>query len=154
MKMNNNELNIIKMENQGCIMTYLQFLQNVISRMANNSSQIKVLITAIYTIFTTILVGINKFKEYWWIGLIITFIGMIMDAYYLALERMYRDKYNDFVNGLKEDKINVKEIFNMNPKSTKLRFEIFAVMLESFNSFSICGFYILFIVITILLKII
>lgn len=154
MKMNNNELNIIKMENQGCIMTYLQFLQNVISRMANNSSQIKVLITAIYTIFTTILVGINKFKEYWWIGLIITFIGMIMDAYYLALERMYRDKYNDFVNGLKEDKINVKEIFNMNPKSTKLRFEIFAVMIESFNSFSICGFYILFIVITILLKII
>lgn len=154
MKRNNNELKIIKMENEGCIMTYLQFLQDVISRMANNSSQIKVLITAIYTIFTTILVGINKFKEYWWIGLIITFIGMLMDAYYLALERMYRDKYNNFVNGLKGNRINAKEIFNMNPKSTKLKFEIFAVMIESFNSFSICGFYILFIVITILLKII
>ena len=88
MKRNNNELKIIKMENEGCIMTYLQFLQDVISRMANNSSQIKVLITAIYTIFTTILVEINKFKEYWWIGLIITFIGMLMDAYYLALESL------------------------------------------------------------------
>lgn len=67
---------------------------------------------------------------------------------------MYRDKYNNFVNGLKGNRINAKEIFNMNPKSTKLKFEIFAVMIESFNSFSICGFYILFIVITILLKII
>ena len=40
----------------------------------------------------------------------------------------------------------------MNPKNTDLKYEVFAVMLEAVRSFSVIGFYILFIGITILLK--
>lgn len=156
MKMENgdNKLNMIEMKDRNSVITYLQFLQNATSRMANNSSQVKVLISAIYTIFSTILVGINKFKEYWWIGLIITIIGIFIDSYYLALEKMYRKKYNNFVKNLNEDKLDDKLIYDMNPKNTELKYEIISVMFEAFESFSIYGFYILFIIITILLKII
>lgn len=77
-----------------------------------------------------------------------------MDSYYLALERMYRKKYNNFVNDLNNGKLDEKEIFNMNPKNTDLKHEILAVMLETIKSFSIIGFYILFILVTILLKLI
>lgn len=148
--MKNIKKSIISIKNQESVYTYLEFLQNVISRMGTNSANIKALTAVVYTIFVTIFIE-NENEQYWWFGLIIVLIGMIMDTYYLALERMYRKKYNDFVSKINDGKIDEKEIFDMNPKSTYLKFEIFAVMLESFNSFSIIAFYILFIITTILL---
>lgn len=146
------EKNIIELKNNQSVSVHLEFLQNIISRMGGNSSNIKVVIAAIYTIFITILIAIKEFNVYWWGGLIIAFIGMIMDTYYLAFERMYRKKYNNFIKKLNEGRLDEREIYNMNPKSTELKYEVFATMLETIKSFSIIGFYILFIGITIILK--
>ena len=110
------------------------------------------MIAVVYTIFITILIAINELKGYWWIGFGIAVVGMIMDTYYLAFERMYRKRYNNFVKKLNDGQIDEKEIYNMNPKNTDLKYEVFAVMLEAVKSFSVIGFYILFICITILLK--
>ena len=143
---------IIDLKNHQSVVAYLEFLQNVISRMGGNSANIKALIAVVYTIFITILIAIKELKAYWWVGLIIAFVGMIMDTYYLAFERMYRKRYNNFVKKLNENQIDEKEIYNMNPKNTDLKYEVFAVMLEEGNSFSVVGFYILFFGITILLK--
>ena len=141
-----------KIKDRPSVIAYLEFLQNVISRMGGNSANIKAVIVLVYTIFITILIAIKELKDYWWVGLIIALVGLIMDTYYLAFERMYRKKYNKFVNKLNEGKIDEKEIYNMNPKNTDLKHEVFAVMLEAVTSFSVIGFYILFIGITILLK--
>ena len=143
---------IIKLKDHESVIAYLEFLQNVISRMGGNSANIKALIAVVYTIFITILIAINELKGYWWIGFGIAVVGMIMDTYYLAFERMYRKRYNNFVKKLNDDQIDEKEIYNMNPKNTDLKYEVFAVMLEAVKSFSVIGFYILFICITILLK--
>ena len=143
---------IIDLKNHQSVVAYLEFLQNVISRMGGNSANIKALIAVVYTIFITILIAIKELKAYWWVGLIIAFVGMIMDTYYLTFERMYRKRYNNFVKKLNENQIDEKEIYNMNPKNTDLKYEVFAVMLEAVNSFSVVGFYILFFGITILLK--
>ena len=143
---------IIDLKDHQSVVAYLEFLQNVISRMGGNSANIKALIAVVYTIFITILIAIKELKAYWWVGLIIAFVGMIMDTYYLAFERMYRKRYNNFVKKLNENQIDEKEIYNMNPKNTDLKYEVFAVMLEAVNSFSVVGFYILFFGITILLK--
>lgn len=145
---------ILETKNNPSVCTYLEFLQNAISRMGGNSSNVKALIAVVYTIFITVLIAIKELQQYWWIGIIISAIGMIMDSYYLALERMYRKKYNKFVNDLNDGKLEEKEIFNMNHKNTDLKYEILAVMLETIKSFSITGFYILFILVTILLKLI
>ncbi len=75
-----------------------------------------------------------------------------MDAYYLAFERMYRKKYNNFVNRLNAGKLDEKEVYNMNLKNTDLKYENVAEMLECIKSFSIVGFYILFIAITFVFK--
>lgn len=143
-----------KTKDRESICTYIQILQDVITRMGTNSSNIKALIAVIYTIFVTVIIAVNKLKEYCWIGLIIAFIGILMDTYYLALERMYRKKYNKFLESVNENKIEEDKIFDMNPKGTDLKFEVLAEMLECCKSFSVWGFYILFIIITIVLKVI
>lgn len=143
---------IIDLKDHSSVVAYLEFLQNVISRMGGNSANIKALIAVVYTIFITILIAVKELKGYWWVGLIIALVGMIMDTYYLAFERMYRKRYNNFVKKLNENQIDEKEIYNINPKNTDLKYEVFAVMLEAVRSFSVIGFYILFIGITILLK--
>ena len=143
---------IIDLKDHSSVVAYLEFLQNVISRMGGNSANIKALIAVVYTIFITILIAVKELKGYWWVGLIIALVGMLMDTYYLAFERMYRKRYNNFVKKLNENQIDEKEIYNMNPKNTDLKYEVFAVMLEAVRSFSVIGFYILFIGITILLK--
>lgn len=143
---------IIELKSKESICTYLSFLQGNINRMGVNSSNVKALIAVIYTVFITILIAIKELKNYWWLGLIISFAGITMDGYYLALERMYRKKYNNFVENLNQGKLDEKEIYNMNPKNTDLENEILAVMFETVKSFSVLGFYILFIIITVLLK--
>lgn len=143
---------ILDAKNQASVVSYLESLQSVISRMGGNSANIKALIAVVYTIFITILIAIKELKTYWWIGLIIVFVGILMDTYYLALEKMYRRKYNDFVDILNDGHVDEKAIYNMNHKSTYLKYELFAVMLEAVKSFSVIAFYILFIGITILLK--
>lgn len=148
------ELENNKTKDRESICTYIQILQDVITRMGTNSSNIKALIAVIYTIFVTVIIAVNKLKEHWWIGLIITFIGIMMDTYYLALERMYRKKYNKFLKSVNENKIEEEIIFDMNPRGTDLKFETLAEMLECCKSFSVWGFYILFIIIAIVLKVI
>lgn len=143
---------IVDLKDHSSVIAYLGFLQDVIGRMGGNSSNIKALIAVVYTIFITILIAIKELKRYWWVGIIIAAVGMIMDTYYLALERMYRKKYNIFVKKLNKGQIDEKEIYKMNPKNTDLKYEVFAVIMEVITSFSVIGFYILFIVITILLK--
>lgn len=143
---------IIDLKDHPSVIAYLEFLQNVISRMGGNSANIKALIAVVYTIFITILIAIKELKGYWWVGLIIALVGMTMDTYYLAFERMYRKRYNKFISKLNERQIDEKEIYNMNPKNTDLKYEVFAVMLEAVSSFAVIGFYILFVGITILLK--
>lgn len=144
--------NIIRLKDHPSVVAYLEFLQNVISRMGGNSANIKALIAVVYTIFITILIAIKELKGYWWVGIIIAIVGMIMDTYYLAFERMYRKRYNNFVKKLNERQLDEKDIYNMIPKNTDLKYEVFAVMLEAVKSFSVIGFYVLFIGITILLK--
>ena len=44
--------------------------------------------------------------------------------------------------------IDELEIYNMNPRNTDLKYEVLAEMLEAAKSFSIIGYYILFMIIT------
>ena len=145
---------VIELKDHPSVVAYLEFLQNAISRMGGNSANIKALISVVYTIFITILIAIKELQDYWWVGIIIAVVGMIMDMYYLAFEKMYRTKYNNFVKKLNNGQLDKSEVYNMNPKNTDLKYEVLAVMLEASKSFSVIGFYILFIGITVLIKII
>ena len=53
---------IIDLKDHSSVVAYLEFLQNVISRMGGNSANIKALIAVIYTIFITILIAVKELK--------------------------------------------------------------------------------------------
>jgi hypothetical protein len=80
---------------------HLTFVQNTITRLANNSSQIKTwaisIIGALFTAFcalesrieTNILIMLS-------IGLLLAFY--FLDVYYLWMEKEYRELYNKIIN--------------------------------------------------------
>jgi hypothetical protein len=141
---------ILEILNQPSINTYLNFLQSNISRMNSNSNNIKILIATIYAF----LIAINKIDDIkiFLTFIIMLFIGFILDTYYLAIEKIYRKKFNNFIENINNENFNIKDIFDMKPKNTPLKYEIFAEMVDTFFSFSIWIYYLLFIIITVLLK--
>ena len=145
---------VLDLKNEESVVNYTQMLQSNIARMSNHSGIIKASIGVIFTILMTILIGKDAIKEFWWISIVITMMAAILDSYYLALEKTYIDKYNNLIEELNKGIINEKSIYDMKPKNTNLRFEIIARMCESIFSFSIIGFYIILIIISILVKII
>ena len=142
----------LELKNQPSVICYIEMLQNNISRMSSQSGIIKASMCVVYTILITIILAIDKLKEYWWIVIVLTILGMLLDAYYLGMERIYVTKYNNFIKNLNEDRVNPNEIYDMKPRNTQLRSELLAEMLLALTSFSIVGFYSIFVVIALIIK--
>ena len=66
-----------------------------------------------------------------------TIAFLVLDTYYLTLERRFRNSYNDFVNKLHEGKLQGNELYAIKPSGSSIR--IFFDCL--FRSFSILPFY-------------
>ncbi|MDR3031337.1 MAG: hypothetical protein LBU35_03055 [Holosporales bacterium] len=109
---------------------YLEAIQGTINRMASNSFAIKnwfvVLFGGLLTIFF-------KQHEIWVpiVGIVITIFFATQDAYYLYLERSYRNLY---ALALKDE----VELFDMD--TTKVRTHVLYV--KSFGSFSIIIYFV------------
>ena len=142
----------LTLKNNPAVICYIEMLQNNISRMGSHSGIIKASMCVVYTILITIMLSINKLNDYWWIIIVITILGMILDAYYLGIEKIYVTKYNKFIEDLNNSKLNVEEIYNMKPSNTQLKCELLAEILLSLKSFSIIGFYSIFIIIALIIK--
>ncbi|WP_048340901.1 hypothetical protein [Clostridium novyi] len=121
------------------IIKHLEFLQDIIKRMANNSFKIKgwtiTLVTAILGLLATKNLLTLKYISI----LIIPILGFAMlDAYYLRLERIFRKKYNEFVkayNNKEYDKLNIFELSTEKPENIKISY------FNNFFSTSIIGTY-------------
>ena len=142
----------LKLKNNPSVICYLEMLQNNISRMSSQSGIVKASMCVVYTILITIILSIKKLNDYWWVIIALTILGMILDAYYLGMEKIYVTKYNKFVKDLNNSKLNFEDIYNMRPRNTELKCELLAEILLSLKSFSIIGFYSIFIIIAIIIK--
>lgn len=65
-----------------------------------------------------------------------TVLFFLLDSYYLALERLLRASYKQFLGKLHAKRIMPEDLFVIAPKG-----EVFRTMLESMLSFSIFPFY-------------
>ena len=87
------------MENK---LKHLEFIQNVISRMANTSFLLKG-----WSI--TIIAGLFAFSAteglvaVLWLGVLLTLVFWFLDSYFLWQERLFRDLYNYVRNRKEED---------------------------------------------------
>jgi len=84
---------------------HLEFIQNIISRMAGNLFFLRgwtiTLIAALLALFAK---GNNSNYIIYFL-IVLTFVFWILDGYFLSQERLYRDLYNH-VRKLKEDEID------------------------------------------------
>ncbi|MBV1929711.1 MAG: hypothetical protein KUG81_09410 [Gammaproteobacteria bacterium] len=96
------------------VQSYLVILQGVISRMATNSSACK---TWCITLVSAILVIVaDKAKpEYALLALMPAVLFLLLDSYYLGLERGFRDLYNQFIKKLHSNTATLEDTFVVNP---------------------------------------
>ncbi|WP_061216652.1 hypothetical protein [Leptospira weilii] len=117
------------------IQAHLTLLQSIIQRMATNSSSSKAWCIAIVSAMLVI-VGEKGQANYLFITYIPTLLFFSLDSYYLALEKSFRNSYNEFIDKLHEKKIKPADLYVIAPKGS-----FFNDIRKSLVSFSIWPFY-------------
>lgn len=122
-------------ETSPAIQAHLAIAQSVIQRMAANSAACK---TWCVSLVSGILVVIaEKAKpDLALIAMIPTVLFLVLDTYYLALERSFRSSYNSFVDKLHGKTIRAQDLYVVSPPKN-----LFAEYTSSVISFSIWPFY-------------
>ncbi len=102
------------------VRAHLSMMQSVITRMDENSRSCK---TWAVTIVAAMLVVMAKFEipttdESFglletWIAVVPATIFWVLDAYYLALERGFRDSYDNFVRRFRSEKLSRDDLFEI-----------------------------------------
>lgn len=131
MNINNNDIK----EDSQSVQSHLTILQNVIQRMASNSSSSKAWCITLVSAILIIVVDKGN-PNYVLIALIPNFLFFVLDAYYLSLEKRFRKSYNNFIKKLHNNEIEVDDLFAVNSSGKPL--DLFK---ESIYSFSIWPFY-------------
>lgn len=118
------------------IQAHLTIMQSVIQRMASNSSSCK---TWCITLVSAILVIVadKGVPNYALIAVIPTILFLALDAYYLALERCFRQAYNDFIEKLRSDRLEASDVYYVVPSGT-----LWKTFGKALPSFSIWPFYV------------
>lgn len=118
------------------IQTHLGIIQNVIQRMSANSTNCKAWCVTLVAAVLVIIADKGK-PDYAWIALLPTIVFLALDAYYLALEKGYRNSYNQFVSKLRAGNLTEQNLYSVMPIGDMSELQIAAV-----KSFSVWGFYI------------
>ncbi len=127
--------------NSEAVRTHLTILQDVIQRMAGNSASCKnwciVLVAAIL-----VLVARSGAPAYALLALIPAAFFLFLDAYYLALEQVFRNSYNAFVHKLHSvGAVELSDLYVVRPVGP-----VNKQMLVSLRSMSVWPFYLALVV--------
>lgn len=96
------------------VQSYLTILQGVIGRMASNSAASKTWCIALVS--AVLVVSVDKGNpNYVWICLVPILLLMFLDAYYLGMERQFRDLYNQFVKKVHSEQATIDDVFIVAP---------------------------------------
>ena len=93
------------------VQKHLEIMQGVITRMAENSRSCK-LWSVTLVAATLILVERTGEPRHALIALVPTALFLVLDTYYLALERAFRNSYNTFVGKLHRGELVPLDIFS------------------------------------------
>ena len=127
--------------NSEAVRAHLSIVQGVINRMAGNSASCKnwcvVLVAAIL-----VLVARTDTTDYAPLALLPTLLFLFLDAYYLALEQVFRNSYNAFVRKLHgDDGIVLTDLYVVRPVGA-----VNKQMLVSLRSTAVWPFYLMLVV--------
>lgn len=145
---------ILKNKESQAVITHLSFLQQIITRMANNSTNCKVLVAMIITVIVTLLLGFNVYQSYWWVNMFVILYGLLTDSYYLAYERIFRKSYNTFIYKINNNELVIKDIYVIKSRNSEYEGELFFYVFKAISSFSVWTYYSMLIIVIVLLKLI
>lgn len=123
-------------EGSPSVQTHLGILQGVIERMAGNSTSAKAWCITIVSAILVVVADKTK-SEYALIALIPTLLFSALDAYYLAMEKGFRNSYNKFVRKVHDGSLRPDDLYSVKPEG-----EMSRLQWESYKSFSVWGFYV------------
>ena len=129
------------------VQTHINKMQDVINRMATNSASVKtwcITLTSAVMVFAADKNQSNAML----VALIPLFLCLFLDAFYLGLERAFREAYNDFIKKLHSGNIGGDDIFVI----TLHKYNNYFGTARSLISFSIWPFYSLLIVMVLLVR--
>ena len=120
------------------VQSHLTILQEVISRMATNSSGSKTWCIALVSAILVVIAD-KDIPDLVWIALVPIGLFLGLDAFYLGLERRFRHQYNVFIEKLHNDEAEIEDVFVVAP-SEGSGATIKATM-KALGSFSVWPFY-------------
>jgi hypothetical protein len=122
-------------ENSPAVQAHLTIEQNVIQRMAGNSTSCKAwCITLVSAILVVVADKGNSNLAL--LTILPTVLFFVLDAYYLALEKMFRRSYKDFLRKLHDKKVTSEDLFEITPTGA-----LYLTMYRCMFSFSVLPFY-------------
>lgn len=135
-------------ESSQAVQSHLGIIQSIIQRMSSNSSSCK---TWCITLVSAILVIVaDKGKpEYALIAVIPAALFLALDTYYLALERMFRKSYNNFIEKVHTGKVVSSDLYSVIPEGN-----LYKNFFSSLLSFSIWPFYLTLIAMIVIAKLV
>ena len=124
---------------------HLEILQGIISRMADNSRSCKVWCTTLVSAVLILVVRVEQIENAF-MALVPAVALLVLDTYYVAQERAFRDCHEAFVSKLHSGKLTPNELFVFG-RFGPLRKRV----LSSFMSFSVLPFYIAVLIVVLLI---
>lgn len=133
-------------ENSPSVQAHLGIMQSVINRMASNSTSCKAWCISLVSAILVIVADKGK-PQFALIALIPTVLFCWLDAYYLALEKRFRESYRLFIEKLHGGKLVAADLYFVSPAGGKIKTFCAALM-----SFSVWSFYLALLVMIFLVK--
>lgn len=122
-------------ESSQSVQAHLQITQAIIQRMASNSSQCKAWCITLVSGILVVVADKGK-PQYAFIAFIPALLFLVLDAYYLSLERMFRQSYNAFIEKMHNGTLAASDLYAVSPRG-----DLFDTFFSSIFSFSIWPFY-------------
>ena len=94
------------------VQKHLEIMQGIITRMADNSRHCKVWCVTLVAA-TLVLVARTGEPRHALIALVPTLLFLVLDAYYLALEKAFRNSYDEFVKKLHQGELAPVDIYKV-----------------------------------------
>ncbi len=118
------------------VQKHLEIMQGVIARMAENSRSCKVWCV---TLVSAVLVLVARTGEadHALIALAPAILFYVLDAYYLSLERGFRQSYGDLVGKIHSRQVSISDLYTVAPTGSITQGLLWAM----FQSFSVLPFY-------------
>jgi len=122
-------------EDSPAVQAHLSIAQSVIQRMASNSASCKAWCITLVSAILVIVADKGK-PHYALIAVVPTLLFLVLDTYYLALERCFRQSYNNFIEKLHAGRVVAADLYAVTPTGSVVQ-----TFFKSLGSFSIWPFY-------------